>query len=385
MTDIPEKRSIRINPDLFKFPTANSTRKKREPGQNTPNIKVRGTPQEKNSKTLKRNLLKYIRRQQDQLHKETAKKDKYETNKTDIVDVTTPSTSHDFKDSLDYLLKLTKETENRQKTTPKQHTLKHRTNLDVSDILNHINVSIPTTNEMVSLEMHIGLNQSHAHITQNYPRKIATTEPQYGCLKNGNKPTFRSWKNHTQRANPTLPTNINSTQQMIPSNIDPTSQRIQNIQQRSKINRINQLASSPEPKRNVGESQKFSDILKREQMKQMKTLNVPKKIKRPKQCQKTMRRTYRVGRSKVAPRISVLVSNRTIRKNVTTQAQLLKQTPMKDVKQYLIKHGFIRIGSIAPNEVLRRMFETAKMMCGEVHNHNPENVLYNFLNGEGEP
>ena len=379
MSDIPEKRSIRINPDLFKFPTTNSTRKKREPGQNTPNIKVRGTPQEKNSKTLKRNLLKYIRRQQEQLHKETSKKDKYETNKTDIVDVTTPSTSHDFKDSLDYLLKLTKETENRQKTTPKQHTLKHRTNLDIGDVLNR-------TNEMVSLEMPIGLNQSPIYISQNYPRKPTTIEPQYGCLKNGNKPTFRSWKNHTQRSHPTI---INSTQQMLPSNIvtnmDPTSQRIQQIQQRSKINRINQLASSPEPKRNVGESQKFSDILKREQMKQMKTLNVPKKIKRPKQCQKTMRRTYRVGRSKVAPRISVLVSNRTIRKNVTTQAQLLKQTPMKDVKQYLIKHGFIRIGSIAPNEVLRRMFETAKMMCGEVHNHNPENILYNFLNGEGEP
>ena len=119
-------------------------------------------------------------------------------------------------------------------------------------------------------------------------------------------------------------------------------------------------------------------------MKQMKELKIPKKIKRPKQCQKTMRRTYRVGRSKVAPRISVLVSNRTIRKNITTQAQLLKQVPIKDVKQYLVKHGFIRVGSIAPNEVLRKMYESAQMMCGEIQNHNPDNLLYNFLNGEPE-
>ena len=33
------------------------------------------------------------------------------------------------------------------------------------------------------------------------------------------------------------------------------------------------------------------------------------------------------------------------------------------------------------NAVLRKMYESAVMICGEVQNHNPDNLLYNYLNG----
>jgi hypothetical protein len=46
----------------------------------------------------------------------------------------------------------------------------------------------------------------------------------------------------------------------------------------------------------------------------------------------------------------------------------------------LVKRGLIRVGSITPVDVLRKMYESAVMMCGEVHNHNPDNLLYNFMN-----
>ena len=114
-----------------------------------------------------------------------------------------------------------------------------------------------------------------------------------------------------------------------------------------------------------------------QQKKENKKRRIPKR-------QKTLRRTYRVGKSRVAPKVSVLVSNKTIRKNIYTQALLLKQTPIKEVKRYLIKHGFIRVGSIAPNDVLRRMYENARLVCGELKNHNPDNLLYNFLHGDGD-
>ena len=48
-------------------------------------------------------------------------------------------------------------------------------------------------------------------------------------------------------------------------------------------------------------------------------------------------------------------------------------------KRFLVKNGFVRVGSSAPNDVLRKMYETAKLMCGEIKNHNSENLLYNFL------
>ena len=105
--------------------------------------------------------------------------------------------------------------------------------------------------------------------------------------------------------------------------------------------------------------------------------NKPKKLRR----KKTLRRTYKVGRSSVAPKVSVLVSNKTLRNRVSTQKQLLKQTPIQDVKKYLIKHGLIRIGSITPNDVLRKMYESMSLVCGEIHNHNPDTLLYNYING----
>jgi hypothetical protein len=29
---------------------------------------------------------------------------------------------------------------------------------------------------------------------------------------------------------------------------------------------------------------------------------------------------------------------------------------------------------------LRKMYETASMMCGEIHNHNADHVIYNYMN-----
>jgi hypothetical protein len=80
--------------------------------------------------------------------------------------------------------------------------------------------------------------------------------------------------------------------------------------------------------------------------------------------------------------LSDLISNRTIRNKTTTQTQLLKQVPIQEVKRYLIRHGFIKVGSPAPNDVLRKMYESALLICGELHNHAPDNLLYNFIHGE---
>ena len=51
-------------------------------------------------------------------------------------------------------------------------------------------------------------------------------------------------------------------------------------------------------------------------------------------------------------------------------------------KKYLIKNGFIKVGSVAPNDVMRKMYESAILVGGEIQNHNSENLLYNYLNAE---
>ena len=58
--------------------------------------------------------------------------------------------------------------------------------------------------------------------------------------------------------------------------------------------------------------------------------------------------------------------------------------PIQEVRSYLVKKGFIKVGSSSPIDVLRKMYETARLMCGEMENHNPDNLLYNYFHNHEE-
>jgi hypothetical protein len=106
--------------------------------------------------------------------------------------------------------------------------------------------------------------------------------------------------------------------------------------------------------------------------------NMKKKKKRFQR--KIIRKTYKLGKSKLKPNISVLISNRTVRNNITEKKQKLQQVPVVDIRRYLMKHGLIKVGTTTPNDVLRSMYESALLICGEIQNHNAENLMYNFIN-----
>jgi hypothetical protein len=111
-----------------------------------------------------------------------------------------------------------------------------------------------------------------------------------------------------------------------------------------------------------------------------KTKQKPKINPANKKIKKIMRRTYRTGKDRYRPRVSVLLPNKTIRRNITTKSYLLKQTPIEEIRKTLLKQGFIKVGSSAPNDVLRKMYESIQMIGGDINNHNPDNLLFNFFN-----
>ena len=113
----------------------------------------------------------------------------------------------------------------------------------------------------------------------------------------------------------------------------------------------------------------------------MEKLKNLKKKKRRMQ-KRTIRRTYKTGKSRTIPRISVLLSNKTMRSNVLEREVFLKQVPIDEIKKYLNKQGFTKVGTTTPNDVLRKMYESALLVCGEVTNYNADTLTYNFLNSE---
>ena len=56
----------------------------------------------------------------------------------------------------------------------------------------------------------------------------------------------------------------------------------------------------------------------------------------------------------------------------------LKDKSVNDVKTYLRQHNLIKIGSNAPNDVIRKIYESA-MLAGEITNNNKETMIHNFI------
>jgi len=213
---------------------------------------------------------------------------------------------------------------------------------------------------------------SSMHINRNAPMSY----PKYGCLKNGNLPTFRSYMNQT-RKQPELPINTDSIENvpMKPAVVSSDHMNVaggSDVYTKNRVNAINAAAINS-IRQSSYQKQVSSKI---ENMDRQSAQGKYRNRKR----KKTIRRTYKIGKSKIMPKVSVLVSNKTVRNNITTKSQLLKQTSIPEIKKYLIQHGLIRVGTTTPNDVLRKIYESALTICGEVHNHNPDNILYNFIN-----
>jgi len=94
-----------------------------------------------------------------------------------------------------------------------------------------------------------------------------------------------------------------------------------------------------------------------------------------------MKQKYTVGKNKNGGKVSVLVKNLKTRKKITEAKKELKKVNINEIKTYLKQQGFLKSGSVAPNNVLREMYESI-MMTGDVQNNNSAIKLHNYVNDE---
>jgi len=373
-------RVVKFNEDLFKTPSRTQKRKK-------PDKPIKIKPAKKvSNKSIKNSILKEIRKNQEKKYNELL------VEPTITANSLTKDFENDFKNSVDFMKKVAdKHKETKLNQTIRNHNASvvqgpmQMTDTDLIPVnLDTIMVepfAQPSFNQQPSFNpssfAQPGFNPSSFAQPSFNPSSFAQSDfnpssfaqsdfnheqpsfnpppsfnheslaepmkilpnPNYSCLKNGSLPTYRSYYNKTMKAGqsppPLMTERIKSPAELL---------LIENIKQR--------------------EIQK----------------NTKNQIHKQKRYKKLLRRTYRVGKDKYRPRVGVLLPNKTIRSNVTTKSYMLKQTPIDEIRKTLVKQGFIKVGSSAPNDVLQKIYESIKMIDGDINNHNPDNLLYNFFN-----
>jgi hypothetical protein len=355
-----EQKKINIDMNLFKV-SNNKTRKKTPGEKKDAAIKIKQPSQKKKNETLKKkSILKMIRQHQQERYNNL-----FDEKKPTIKSDESTGFNKEFEEAQKFMQNLTEKT---AVSTPKNNTLKQypssTNSLLYSPIVDTFAQTISPIKDVTnSIVQSATAPEQPTILLKPLFNNPIQPSPQFGCLKNGQLPTYRNYMNKTQKVfqQPHINVGGATNEQNQPSQKTVAEARNEHIENRLKesMNRVNQMKHVEE------------------KIQQLRTNSKPKKMKR----KKTIRRTYKVGKSKIAPKVSVLVSNKTIRNNISTKAQLLKQTPIEEVKKHLIKCGLIKVGTITPNDVLRKMYESSIMMCGDLHNHNPDNLLYNFING----
>ena len=154
-------------------------------------------------------------------------------------------------------------------------------------------------------------------------------DPPYGVLKTGKKPLYRDY--------------MNTLRDKVPSIIIHEKERNEN--------------NLTEP-----------NILERQQ-----------KLQKLRKKYKVRKRRFTLGKNMKNRKIGVLVKNRTMKKNVQKELAHLKNDPIFGIKKYLRKHGLLRIGTPAPEDVVRNIYQDSKS-AGDIYNRSSDILLHNYLN-----
>jgi hypothetical protein len=131
-----------------------------------------------------------------------------------------------------------------------------------------------------------------------------------------------------------------------------------------------------------GTRQQRLEEYRQEQIKaEKKTVEPTIKIKQTKQH--IITKKYKLGKynNKTGPVIGVLIKNVQTQRNVEKKRNELRRVPLDTVITRLHKKRLLKVGSTAPPDILREMYESA-VLAGDIENEGNDIAMHNFLSGD---
>jgi hypothetical protein len=100
-------------------------------------------------------------------------------------------------------------------------------------------------------------------------------------------------------------------------------------------------------------------------------------LRQLKRSSNTVKQYASFGKSKGTVR--VLIKDREMYAKIERDKKKIDKRTMPDIREYLRKRGLYKIGSSAPDDILREIYKNA-ILTGEVENNNSSTLMHNFLN-----
>jgi len=304
-----------------------------------------------NTGALRKQLLNKIKDYQKK--NDESLQDKQKNNNNNLED----DFSGEFNKSLQFLNNL---------SSKKKKTHKHNRKSSNKDKSNLENISVSTE---LPTELLDDSNMKIPH--RNHSIKNYSHEPSYGCLKNGTKPTYREWKNKTQKNFEPLSLSIDK---------EPLSERelaLQKVKDKFQETKkavipVANITPVPplSPKVNMVVPQELENNATVVTSKVVPTVETEHRIKTKK---------YKLGKNKTHKLVGVLIKNKDTRRRVSKEKDNLKKKTIVEVKNYLKKCNLLKSGSDAPPDVLRTMYEQA-VLAGNITNKTKDTLVHNFYN-----
>jgi hypothetical protein len=245
-------------------------------------------------------------------------------------------------------------------------------------------------NENVKNETHHKINlssqqqQSDSTIFKpTMPTLANKPDPPYGCLKGGNKPTFKEYNKTMKRSEimKNVGINNNDKSKLLNNTLD---QKLKEKQLQKSIEKnIQPLKKESELSKEIRERREKLRLHQQKAKNENgggRTRHKSKDIKTrfQKYKVKTIKKTYKLGKYKNKKQIGVLIKNNATRKKVKFETSLLSKTPIPKIKKYLREKNMIKYGSHAPDSLLKKMF-TESMLSGDVTNKSNDVLIHNYF------
>jgi hypothetical protein len=398
-------KTLSINPSLFNVGGL-KTKKNREKKQKTvitplisPNV-------------LKKKLLSRIKehKQRETSHLENNTKGGRPVEESHLITSsealsTSGSFSDEFSDSLNYL-QLLNEDKKKQERQTKDNVLRQerKNNINQMTVKNY-KPSSELINDHPGVNIDLPEELSHPLVSVKTELPPAISEPlflkthtsdqvPYGVLKGGLKPTYRNW-NRTQRNNPSIQGGHEKTDRE--NRLDLLRKKLLQKESSASTHNDDKIMSQnliKNPTVNQPVISIATDMASSEtalggndiivQPSPTVLLNENERIIATKRTTtKTIKRKYTLGKSKIRRTVGVLIKDRGTRKKILAAQKDLKRKGVDEIKGYLRDHNLLKIGSNAPNDIIRKLYESA-MLAGEITNNNAETLLHNFSKSNKE-